>query len=136
VLDKQPWVARALHDAFTKAKAPYLDRLRRGEGQAPEDLRYRSLTPLLGDPLPYGMAANRASIEALMTYALQQKLIPARTSIFRPRSRLTIKDAPRSCPSSTSTHMSLPPTTRAIRCSRSAAIKAPGHATGRRPTIK
>lgn len=34
--------------------------------------------PLLGDPLPYGMAANRPSIEALMTYALQQKLIPER----------------------------------------------------------
>ncbi len=34
--------------------------------------------PLVGDPLPYGMKANRASIEALMTYALQQKLIPER----------------------------------------------------------
>ncbi len=34
--------------------------------------------PLMGDPLPYGMTANRASIDALMTYALQQKLIPER----------------------------------------------------------
>ena len=37
--------------------------------------------PLVGDPLPYGMAANHASIEALMTYALQQQLIPERMPI-------------------------------------------------------
>jgi 4,5-dihydroxyphthalate decarboxylase len=77
VLDKNPWIGRALFDAFTKAKAPYLERLKRGEGQTPTDVRYRTLTPLLGDPLPYGIKANRASIEALMSYALQQKLIPA-----------------------------------------------------------
>ena len=45
------------------------------------DKRYRSLIPLMGDPLPYGMKANRASIDALMTYALQQKLIPERMPI-------------------------------------------------------
>ena len=78
VLDKHPWVARALFDAFSKAKAPYLERLKRGEGGTPEDVRYRGFMPLMGDPLPYGMTANRASIEALMTYALQQKLIPER----------------------------------------------------------
>src|SRR5262249_47351996 len=78
VLNKHPWVGRALYDAFIKAKAPYLARLKRGEGETPTDLRYRALMPLVGDPLPYGMRANRASIEALMTYALQQKLIPER----------------------------------------------------------
>ena len=72
------WSDEALYDAFTKAKTPYLERLKRGEGQTPEDIRYRSFMPLMGDPLPYGMTANRASIEALMTYALQQKLIPER----------------------------------------------------------
>ncbi len=78
VLDRHPWLARALLDAFTKAKAPYLEALKRGEGDRPEDLRYRALTPLVGDPLPYGIAANRASIDALVNYALQQKLIPER----------------------------------------------------------
>jgi 4,5-dihydroxyphthalate decarboxylase len=39
------------------------------------------LLPLVGDPLPYGMGANQASIEALMTYALQQKLIPERMPV-------------------------------------------------------
>ena len=78
VLERHPQVGRALYDAFRKAKSPYLARLARGEGDKPEDRRYRGLMPLLGDPLPYGMAANRASIEALMTYALQQQLIPER----------------------------------------------------------
>jgi 4,5-dihydroxyphthalate decarboxylase len=78
VLDRHPWVARALFDACTTAKAPYLESLRRGAGEKPEDLRYRSFMPLMGDPLPYGMKANRASIDALMTYALQQRLIPGR----------------------------------------------------------
>ena len=37
--------------------------------------------PLMSDPLPYGMKANRASIEALVTYAVQQKLIPKRPAL-------------------------------------------------------
>jgi 4,5-dihydroxyphthalate decarboxylase len=78
VLARHPWVARALYNAFSKAKAPYLERLKRGEGDRPEDQRYRTLMPELGDPLPYGIGPNQASIEALMTYALQQKLIPER----------------------------------------------------------
>jgi 4,5-dihydroxyphthalate decarboxylase len=78
VLANNPEVGRALFKAFTEAKKPYLERLARGEGHAPEDERYRALAPLVGDPLPYGMTANRASIEALITYALQQELIPSR----------------------------------------------------------
>src|ERR1700719_1303176 len=78
VLAKHPHVARALFYAFTAAKQLYLERLKAGVGSTPEDMRYRSFAPLMGDPLPYGIAANRASIEALITYALQQGLIPTR----------------------------------------------------------
>jgi 4,5-dihydroxyphthalate decarboxylase len=78
VLDRHPEVGKSLYRAFVAAKQPYLERLARGEGHAPEDERYRTLSPLVGDPLPYGMKANRASIEALITYALQQELIPKR----------------------------------------------------------
>jgi len=35
----------------------------------------------MGDPLPYGMKANTASIEALITYAVQQGLIPKRPAV-------------------------------------------------------
>lgn len=78
VLKKNPRVARALFDAFTQAKNGYVERLTRGEGETDNDKRYRGFLPLMGDPLPYGMKANRASIDALMNYALQQKLIPER----------------------------------------------------------
>ena len=92
VLDRHPWIATSLFDAFTRAKASYLERLKRGEGQTPEDIRYRGFMPLMGDPLPYGMTANRASIEALMTYAHQQKLIPQRIPLeqafFDPETRV------------------------------------------------
>jgi len=81
VLAKHPFVARSLFDAFTAAKQPYLERLQAGQGSAPEDRRYRSFAPLMSDPLPYGMKANRASIEALVTYAVQQKLIPKRPAL-------------------------------------------------------
>jgi len=81
VLAKHPRVAKALFDAFSAAKQPYLARLKAGIGSAPEDVRYRSFAPLMEDPLPYGMKANAASIEALITYALQQRLIPKRPAV-------------------------------------------------------
>jgi 4,5-dihydroxyphthalate decarboxylase len=80
-IKRHPWLARSLVDAFVVAKRPYLAELERGHGDSPEDKRYRSFLSLMSDPLPYGMAANRASIEALVTYSLQQKLIPSRPQL-------------------------------------------------------
>jgi 4,5-dihydroxyphthalate decarboxylase len=77
-IKSHPWLARSLMDAFVAAKKPYLDELKRGHGDGPEDKRYRKFLSLMSDPLPYGMTANRPSIEALITYSLQQKLIPSR----------------------------------------------------------
>jgi 4,5-dihydroxyphthalate decarboxylase len=71
-------LARSLMNAFVAAKKPYLEELKRGQGDKPEDKRYHKFLSLMDDPLPYGMAANRASIEALVTYSLQQGLIPSR----------------------------------------------------------
>lgn len=72
------WLPGALMEALVAAKKPYLEELRRGTDDSPEDKRYRKFLTLMDDPLPYGMSANRASIEALITYALQQQLIPSR----------------------------------------------------------
>lgn len=80
-IKRYPWLPRSLMDAFATAKQPYLDALKAGAGESPEDRRYRSFRSLMSDPLPYGMAANRASIEALVTYSLQQKLIPSRPQL-------------------------------------------------------
>ena len=82
-INRHPWLARSLMDAFVAAKKPYLEELKRGHGESPEDKRYRDFLSLMSDPLPYGMAANRPSIEALVTYSLQQKLIPSRPQLDR-----------------------------------------------------
>jgi 4,5-dihydroxyphthalate decarboxylase len=80
-IKRHPWLARSLMNAFVAAKKPYLEKLKRDPGNTPEDKRYRHFLSLMRDPLPYGMAANRASIEALVTYSLQQKLIPSRPQL-------------------------------------------------------
>jgi 4,5-dihydroxyphthalate decarboxylase len=80
---RHPWLPRAMMTAFTTAKQAYLDELRLAAGDSAEDKRYRGFFSLMGDPLPYGIAANRPSIEALVTYALQQQLIPSRPELDR-----------------------------------------------------
>jgi 4,5-dihydroxyphthalate decarboxylase len=78
VLAKHPWLAKSLYAAFVEAKRPYIAHLKGSEGNSADDQKYRGLMPLVGDPLPYGLNDNMASIEALLTYGLQQKLIPRR----------------------------------------------------------
>jgi len=80
-MKRYPWLARSLMNAFVAAKKPYLEELKSGQGDSPEDKRYRGFLSLMSDPLPYGMAANRPSIEALVTYSLQQELIPSRPQL-------------------------------------------------------
>jgi 4,5-dihydroxyphthalate decarboxylase len=78
VLDADPWVARALFNAFAEAKARWLKQFSAGVDQNATDRRYRDFSRLVGpDPLPYGLAANRRSIEALLGYAAAQALIPS-----------------------------------------------------------
>jgi 4,5-dihydroxyphthalate decarboxylase len=82
VLAENPWIAKAVYDAFCEAKARWLPRLHSGEADTEDDRKYRELLPALGDdPLPYGIKANLPSIEALITYAVQQKLMPRRLSV-------------------------------------------------------
>jgi 4,5-dihydroxyphthalate decarboxylase len=78
---RYPWLARSLMNAFAAAKRQYIEQLKLGRGERPEDKRYRSFLSLMSDPLPYGMAANGPSIEALVTYALQQGLISSRPTL-------------------------------------------------------
>jgi len=78
VLAQHPFVAKSLFDAFLAAKDAYVARLKAGDGDDANSVKYRQLMPLVGDPLPYGLTANMPSIEAMLTYGLQQKLIPSR----------------------------------------------------------
>lgn len=79
VLAANPGLPRALFDAFTRAKDEYLARLRNDGPQSAEDKKWVAMQAIVGaDPLPYGLEANRTSINALIEYALQQRLITKR----------------------------------------------------------
>ncbi|HVB69517.1 MAG TPA: hypothetical protein VNE67_16845, partial [Acetobacteraceae bacterium] len=62
LLAAHPWLAAELMALFEAAKA--------AAPPPPHPL-------VAGDPLPYGLTANRAAIETLTSYAAAQGLIPA-----------------------------------------------------------
>jgi 4,5-dihydroxyphthalate decarboxylase len=70
LLRTHPWLAGELFRLFSEAK--------RTATGASAEARY---APLVGDPLPYGLAANRAGIELCLRYAAEQRLVPA---VYRP----------------------------------------------------
>lgn len=76
LLAGHPWLARSLFQAFEQAKAVYLARLKSGEVSNDVDRSYVELSNVVGDPLPYGLEANRPAIDALIRYSYQQGLLP------------------------------------------------------------
>lgn len=77
VLTDHPWVAQSLFAAFSQAKDEWLRRLDVGELSSASDKKYAQLRKIVGhDPLPYGMAANLKTIEALSSTAFEQQLTP------------------------------------------------------------
>jgi 4,5-dihydroxyphthalate decarboxylase len=78
LLAKHPWVAKALFDAFVESKERYRGQLKAGESVSDKDDFYRQMAAIVGDPLPYGVKANRPAIDALITYCHQQGLLQQR----------------------------------------------------------
>lgn len=79
VLRQYPFLAQALFDAFEAAKQQWLTMLRNGGEAVLDRDKYTEIMRFVGeDPLPNGLEANRATIETLVDYAWQQKLIPHR----------------------------------------------------------
>ena len=77
ILAQYPWVAQSLFQAFSRAKDEWLQRLDSGAANSASDQKYGKLRKIVGhDPLPYGMAANLKTIEALAATAFKQKLTP------------------------------------------------------------
>lgn len=75
VLRQYPDVAVRLFEAFGEAKQNYLSRIASGVAKGAEDGRYKKLAEAVGDPLPYGLAENRRTLEALVRFAADQGLI-------------------------------------------------------------
>ena len=82
VLEKHPWVARSLYDAFERAKNDWVAKLNSGEATGATADKYRALAKIVGpDPLPYGIETNRKTIAALEKTAFDQGLTPRRMSM-------------------------------------------------------
>ncbi|HEY7176678.1 MAG TPA: ABC transporter substrate-binding protein, partial [Micromonosporaceae bacterium] len=77
ILDAHPWIARNLYNAFLESKQRSVERL-----LDPAVSRYplpwlpayaRRMTDAFGgDPFPYGIEPNRATVDQLLRYAYQQ----------------------------------------------------------------
>lgn len=82
ILAKHPWVAQSLFKAFSQAKNEWLARLDAGSATGVSDKKYAALRKVVGtDPLPFGMAANIKTIQALEQTAFKQQLTPRRMSL-------------------------------------------------------
>jgi 4,5-dihydroxyphthalate decarboxylase len=82
VLKAHPFVAKSLLEAFSRAKEDWLPKMRTGEADSATDKKFRGLMDIVGaDPLPFGVADNIRTIEALESYAWKQRLIPRRMSL-------------------------------------------------------
>lgn len=77
VLEAYPDVAVAVFKAFAESKDIYLQKLRAGEIEDPDpmDQLHARILEFGGDPLPYGIEANRPVLEELIGHALTQKIL-------------------------------------------------------------
>ena len=77
LLEADSTLAPRLFAAFKAAKAQFLDRLAAGaELSADEQALARRRSVVGDDPLPYGLARNRKAMDAVIRFAVDQKILP------------------------------------------------------------
>lgn len=78
LLESDPGLAKEIFTVFAEAKGRYIEALKNGQIAEPNksDKLYRRIMDVTGaDPLPYGIAPNRAMIEAVNQYAVEQGIL-------------------------------------------------------------
>lgn len=77
LLAKHPDLAADIFNAFAESKRLYVERLKAGRIEKPTgvDKVHQRVMAITGEPLPYGIAPNRAVIETLIGHALSQGII-------------------------------------------------------------
>ncbi len=76
LLAAHPGLAAALFAAYAEAKNRYVARLGGIGDPGPADRMYQRVRDITGaDPLPYGIAPNRAMIDQLIRYAVDQQIL-------------------------------------------------------------
>jgi 4,5-dihydroxyphthalate decarboxylase len=83
LLDARPDLAPDIFDAFAGAKRIYIERLREGrvDATSPTDHVFRRVMDITGDPLPYGIDANRQALEAIVQHSVEQGILSASVPI-------------------------------------------------------
>jgi 4,5-dihydroxyphthalate decarboxylase len=77
LLNTHPWLAEELFALFTTAKECYLGHLRGGVQQDPQDEAMQAMRQVIGDdPLLYGVAPNRKTMETFLQFNVEQHIIP------------------------------------------------------------
>jgi 4,5-dihydroxyphthalate decarboxylase len=78
LLAERPGLAPDIFNAFAEAKRLYLERLKAGTiaNPTPVDEVHRRVMEITGkDPLPYGIAPNRKTLDEVIESALEQAII-------------------------------------------------------------
>jgi 4,5-dihydroxyphthalate decarboxylase len=81
VLAAHPGVASDLFNAFSEAKRLYIARLAAGVTENADDEFFKRVMDVIGDPLPYGIDENRRTVEAIISHAVEQGIIPRRVPV-------------------------------------------------------
>lgn len=81
LLQAHPGLATQVFDAFARAKQVYVDRLRAGQAEKADRTYARVLAETGEDPLPYGLAPNRAVLEQLLRAAVDQRILARPTAL-------------------------------------------------------
>jgi len=83
LIEKHPGLARDIYEAFKASKDLYVEKLKAGqiENLDAADKVHQKVISMGGDPLPYGVEANRKTIETLIGHALTQGIITERVKV-------------------------------------------------------
>ena len=82
LLAANPWLAEELFNTFKAAKSAYLTNLNTGTDLSDADQAIaKNGKDVGGDPLPYGLTANNATMEAIIQACVDQKVIPSKFSV-------------------------------------------------------
>ena len=77
LLESQPGIAEELWDVFSRARAPYVERLRSGKATDAGDEAFLKRAAIVGDdPIPFGFESARATLEAFIGFNVEQGVIP------------------------------------------------------------
>ena len=82
LLAANPWLAEELFSVFKASKETYLPSLS-GGGQldAPDQAMAQMQSVVGDDPLPFGVAANRKTLETFIQFTAEQNIIPQKVNV-------------------------------------------------------